>query len=397
MDVKCSAVQGDNSLSSTDRSALLYRQAIPADLEALVQLENTCFANDRLSRRSFKRWLAAPHGIFWVAQVQSPESSEQGSLAGYGLVWCHRGTRLARLYSLAVCENYRGRGIARHLIAQLEELVVNAGYLVLRLEVAEHNANAIALYQSLGYRVFGEYCEYYQDKTNALRLQKNIAQSKRKNSLVNATEKPWYQQTTDFTCGPAALMMAMANLDNDFVPSQNEELAIWRQATTIFMTSGHGGCHPVGLALAANQRGFEAQIMLNTTDVLFVDGVRSDDKKQIMSVVHEQFLQEAHRHNILVRYEDVQLAHIEEWLERGYAVLVLISTYRLDGRKAPHWVTITHADQRCFYVHDPDVEEGEQLAIDCQYVPIAREDFNTMSAFGSGRLRTAVAIFRSEK
>ncbi|WP_428622404.1 peptidase C39 family protein [Sedimenticola sp.] len=44
------------------------------------------------------------------------------------------------------------------------------------------------------------------------------------------------------------------------------------------------------------------------------------------------------------------------------------------------------------YVHDPDLDEKSHLAIDCQHLPIAREDFDKMSAFGTGRLRTAVAI-----
>ena len=72
-------------------------------------------------------------------------------------------------------------------------------------------------------------------------------------------------------------------------------------------------------------------------------------------------------------------------------MLVLISSYRLDGKKAPHWVMVTDMDDDCFYVHDPDIADDQQ-PLDCQYLPIARDDFEKMSAFGSGRLRTALAI-----
>ena len=41
------------------------------------------------------------------------------------------------------------------------------------------------------------------------------------------------------------------------------------------MTSGHGGCHPLGLALAARQRGFSAETWINLQQPLFVDGVRN--------------------------------------------------------------------------------------------------------------------------
>ncbi len=51
-------------------------------------------------------------------------------------------------------------------------------------------------------------------------------------------------------------------------------------------------------------------------------------------------------------------------------------------------------DDQCIYVHDPDpsVDENSQLPLDCQYVPIARDDFDKMSAFGSNRLRAAVVL-----
>jgi hypothetical protein len=173
---------------------------------------------------------------------------------------------------------------------------------------------------------------------------------------------------------------------------QGTELDIWRAATTIYMTSGHGGCHPVGLALAACERGFSAQVYVNTTAPLFVDGVRSEQKKRVMESVHQRFMERAGECGVDVVYGEVDLDRIEDWLRAGFGVLVLISTYRLDGRKSPHWVTVTGLDAQCLYVHDPDTSKEGQRALDCQHVPIAREDFARMASFGSARLRTAVAI-----
>ena len=73
-------------------------------------------------------------------------------------------------------------------------------------------------------------------------------------------------------------------------------------------------------------------------------------------------------------------------------VVALISTYRMDRRKAPHWVTITAADDVCLYVHDPDPTEGEQTAMDCQYMPIARDSFDRMAQFGRNRLTAFVVV-----
>lgn len=368
---------------SPELQTVTFRRASPDDLDTLEQIENRCFEGDRLNRRSLRNWIKAPHGEFIVAL-------KQDRVVGYGLVWCHKGTRLARLYSLALLPEMRGSGTAARLMRELESATAGRGYLFMRLEVAKSNASAVALYRRSGYRVFGEYHDYYEDHSDALRMQKTI-----RYLSIDKTQRltPWYQQTTPFTCGPAALMMAMASLDETRVVDQKQELDIWREATTIFMTTGHGGCHPLGLALAASQRGFSVEVLINTEGPLFVDGVRSAHKKEVLGVVHQQFVEKTEQDTqIRVMYEEIGQQRISDWLQEGYAVIILISTFRLDGKKAPHWVAVTGIDERCFYVHDPDAGDDSQLAIDNQYLPITREDFDKMSAFGSGRLRTALAI-----
>lgn len=64
----------------------------------------------------------------------------------------------------------------------------------------------------------------------------------------------------------------------------------------------------------------------------------------------------------------------------------------MDGKKAPHWVVLSGYDDQCIYVHDPDPSSDQQSAMDCQYVPIARDDFEKMSRFGQSRLQAAVLV-----
>jgi ribosomal protein S18 acetylase RimI-like enzyme len=44
----------------------------------------------------------------------------------------------------------------------------------LRLEVRYDNASAIALYEKMGYRQFGQYERYYEDGAAALRFEKRL-------------------------------------------------------------------------------------------------------------------------------------------------------------------------------------------------------------------------------
>ena len=360
------------------------RQVRLEDLQDLVNLENRCFRTDRLSRRSFRHWIQVRHRTFVVAL-------HDGQLVGYCLIIFFRGTTLARLYSVAVSPDFRGQGIAEQLITAGEARAEAAGRVFLRLEVDTENRGAIRLYEKMGYRPFGIYHSYYEDKHDALRMQKCIR------SVPPVAENrfiPWLPQSTPFTCGPAALMMALSSLSPDYKPSQFEELQIWREATTIFMTSGHGGCHPVGLALAAEKRGAAANVWINRETPLFVDSVRNADKKQVVELAHWAFIQQAGESNIDLGYREFTDSDLVACFDGGAIPIILISTYLMDGKKAPHWVVRSGYDDDCLYVHDPDPDPEEQSAsgLDSQFVPIARADFMKMSRFGKHPLRTAVIV-----
>ncbi|MEZ5491145.1 MAG: GNAT family N-acetyltransferase/peptidase C39 family protein [Gammaproteobacteria bacterium] len=361
---------------------IVIRPASPEDLSPLMALEMATFATDRLTRRRMQHWIRAENGILLLAE-------QEGVLLGYCLALLHRGIRLVRLYSLAVSEEARGRGVGSLLVSRLETLAARRGKLFMRLEVAHDNLAAIKLYEKLGFVIFGTLEDYYEDHRNALRMQKRIRYP---GESLRHRAVPWYRQTTGFTCGPASLMMVMAALDDSLQITQELELDIWREATTIFMTAGHGGSHPVGLALVAHARGFRARVIINKTEPLFLEGVRTPEKKQILTVVHNHFVAQAEQAGVPIIHSNITQKQVEEFLDDGALVLMLISTYRMDSRKAPHWVAITAIDDECLYVHDPDPTEIEQSSLDCQHLPILRSDFDRMSVFGRNQLRTAVII-----
>ena len=370
---------------------LSIRAANLADLATLVALENRVFTSDKISRRSFRHALSSDNNLILVAHEASPTDATE--LLGYALLHLHKGTRLARLYSLAVAQEARGKGVAQALLAASEKAAALRRKIMMRLEVSEHNLAAISLYHKFGYREFGHYQEYYEDQSNALRMQKRIRYLTQEGNSVPLS---WIQQGTPFTCGPASLQMSLAALVKSYQATQDDELQIWREATTIFMTSGHGGCHPMGLALAAKKRGAQAAVWISEATPLFVDGVRDPLKKDIVTRVHNIFLQDCQQQQIALNYQGIALADLLQAFAAGAIPIILISTYRMDGKKAPHWVVLSGYDDRCIYVHDPDPSSDSHLSVDCQYVPIARDDFEKMSRFGQNRLQAAVVLTAPE-
>lgn len=147
-------------------TSLAIRAAREGDLDALEALEREAFAGDRLSRRSFKSFIAARNRLLVAADADG--------VAGYALVTGRKGGRRARLYSIAVSRRRAGRGVGRALLKAVHGRALEEGYEALRLEVREDNRRAIALYERLGYRRFGRYEHYYHDGAAALRLEKPL-------------------------------------------------------------------------------------------------------------------------------------------------------------------------------------------------------------------------------
>jgi ribosomal protein S18 acetylase RimI-like enzyme len=151
---------------------LHYRHPKPADLDALLAIEEQSFNTDRLSRRRMRHWIRAENRAFIVCEAS--DRSKIGSIAGYILLFYRKNTTTARLYSIAVSENFRGHGIARQLMHHGEQQVRVSGRHQIQLEVRPDNGAAIALYASLGYHHFGAYREFYEDGQDALRFRKNF-------------------------------------------------------------------------------------------------------------------------------------------------------------------------------------------------------------------------------
>lgn len=69
-------------------------------------------------------------------------------------------------------------------------------------------------------------------------------------------------------------------------------------------------------------------------------------------------MEQARERSIPVYYENIDQSTLAANYAEGANQLVLISTYRMDSRKTPHWVVVSGYDENCLYFHDPDLEVG---------------------------------------
>lgn len=365
----------------------MIRSATLADLPELVRIENLSFVTDRFSRRSFRYLLTK-------ANANTLVEDQAGQIRGYVMLLFNVGTSLARLYSYAVDPNARRQGIGKALVEQAEVEAIEHDCIAMRLEIRQDNEASINLFKQYGYRQIGMVPDYYEDGMTALRFEKSLAPHLQP-ELVRV---PFYEQTLDFTCGPSALLMAMNTLDPEIELDRIEELRLWRESTTIFMTSGHGGCGPYGLALAAYHRGFDVELFIKEKGTMFLDSVRNEEKKEVMRLVQEDFINELKSSSVKIHYRKITVDELQEKFEAGGIPIVLISSYRIYHEKFPHWVVVTGFDEKYIYVHDPFVDyDAQKSPTDCINMPILKKDFEHMAKYGKAGQKAVLIIKKRGK
>jgi ribosomal protein S18 acetylase RimI-like enzyme len=360
------------------------RAGVAADLEALADLETKVFATDRMSRRSLQHFLSARTAAVLVAEYGD-------RVTGSAVVLFRPNSAIARLYSIAVAPHCSGNGIGPALLTAAEDAALARDCLYLRLEVHEKNQRAIARYRKAGYREFGRHDQYYEDKGHALRFEKllmpHITQLKH--------APPYFHQTTEFTCGPACMMMTLAWADRSFRPSAALEFRLWREATTIFMSSGPGGCEPYGLAVTLKRHGLSPEVHVSRHGPYFLETAKSADKRRVMRVTQEDFRREAESLGVATHLtRDAALVPtLIEALDSGATAIVLVSGHQMMPTGSAHWVFAFGHEGRYVLVHDPAAmrdDKGRAEAAETHAVPSSV--FARMTRYGRDKLSAAVIV-----
>lgn len=129
------------------------REAGPADLEAIDQVEVASFETNRFERGVLIVLLTEERFLTWVAE-------EDRDALGYATIMRQEDGN-ARLISIAVIPESRGRGVARSLLNAVKGYVRESGGDRVSLEVRISNVPAINLYLSNGFKVKGMLKDYY--------------------------------------------------------------------------------------------------------------------------------------------------------------------------------------------------------------------------------------------
>lgn len=171
---------------------------------------------------------------------------------------------------------------------------------------------------------------------------------------------PYYAQTSEFTCGPACVLMTIAALDrNPFELARTSEFQVWRRTSLI----GIGGTDAFGLALPFVDRGFEVRVINEGFPTLPRDRLESfltEEDATLAVWSSKEARREVLDAGVDVEERAPSVEDVEQALEDGWVPLCLVGMQEVHEEEIPHWVVAFGMDEALVRFHDPYPPAGRE-------------------------------------
>lgn len=205
-------------------------------------------------------------------------------------------------------------------------------------------------------------------------------------------EPGYYAQTTLFTCGAVAALMASEGIGaGGFTGGSADrdlELGLWRRA------SNYPACEPLGLAVAVHDHVArpEVEVALDLDGPALLEGFTGFDRS-FREELQADSLRQAHARGIRVRRDRVAVAEIVRRVGAGERALLLIDEAPMHGEAGPHWILAHAVVGGAVIVEDPwvNVETGETW-VDSHELPVSPADLDRLVRWGPDGYRGVIFL-----
>ncbi|MCL2670396.1 MAG: peptidase C39 family protein [Syntrophaceae bacterium] len=187
---------------------------------------------------------------------------------------------------------------------------------------------------------------------------------------------PYYAQTSEFSCGPACLLMVCSFLDRRVKLTRAREFSIWRQCTMI----GIRGADPFGMSIPLLQASHEVRLLTGRIDA------------QTVKLRHERMLEHgfaeedvalaqfgmadnrrrARALGLPVTYGRLTVERVREGFREGCVPIVLVHMGVVHQLEIPHWIVVTRAGEGDMTFHDPYPPKGGR------HIRVSDDEFRQM-------------------
>jgi hypothetical protein len=175
---------------------------------------------------------------------------------------------------------------------------------------------------------------------------------------------PYYAQSSEFTCGPACVLMVMKHFDPAVEIGRELEFEVWRQCNMI----GIKGADPFGLAVPLIDAGYKVRLITRRRQIVNYDRWRrrllrnsfSSEEIDLSMFGMKENRERAARRKLAVEYKRPVVADILRGIRDRYVPIALVHMGVIHSLNIPHWIVITDANETAVVFNDPYPPKGRK-------------------------------------
>jgi hypothetical protein len=174
---------------------------------------------------------------------------------------------------------------------------------------------------------------------------------------------PYYEQSSDFTCGPACVLMVMKHFEPRLEIDRDLEFEVWRQCNMI----GIRGADPYGLSVPLIDAGYEVRLLTQHRKIIEAAHWRrrlarrfSTEEVDLSLFGMKQNQLRALRRHLKVTFKRPLVNDIIRGLREGFVPICLVHMGVVHSLNIPHWVVVTDADEELVSFNDPYPPKGRK-------------------------------------
>jgi len=174
---------------------------------------------------------------------------------------------------------------------------------------------------------------------------------------------PYYQQSSEFSCGPACVLMVMKVFEPRLELGRSLEFEIWRQCNMI----GIKGADAYGLSVPLIDAGYEVRLLTQRRRVID----RAPWKRRLLRLFSAEDIElslfgmkqnqkRALRRHLQVTFKRPIVDDIVRRVREGFVPIALVHMGVVHSLNIPHWVVVTDADKTSVVFNDPYPPKGRK-------------------------------------
>ena len=173
---------------------------------------------------------------------------------------------------------------------------------------------------------------------------------------------PFYAQSSEFTCGPACILMVFQFFRRRRKPSRSLEFEVWRQCNMI----GAKGADPFGLSVPLLDAGHRVHLATRDKKTVNLDLWKRRPRENPLSTEGLRLARfgmaenrkRALRRGLTVEHTALTVERIERSFSEGFLPVALVHMGLVHQLDIPHWVVVTEMGENEIRFNDPYLPGG---------------------------------------